>query len=180
MAKEGGKNGKSEGAAAKKPLLSEESRNALFAVIALAAVLLAGYVLFLSPPPDSPADGNEFYSRLVAADRVGFLYDVRGANAEQTSAIYQCGVDMISRGRFAGKALENIGCEDGGCIASSTDSNGTTRVSYEEARRMLSSMPYILIKAGEPSYQFFQRHMEITIGPENSGNVTCDISATEG
>lgn len=159
--------------------LSGRDRNALFAVLAVAALGAAAYVIFFSQPADNPADGSEFYARLTQADKVGFLYDVRGAQGDQVSAIYQCGVDMIGKGRFVGKEIENIGCEDGGCIGSITGMDGTSKVSYDEARRKLSSKPYILIKAGEPSYRFFERHMEISIGTGTPGNVSCDISASE-
>ncbi|MFA6490113.1 MAG: hypothetical protein WCT52_05545 [Candidatus Micrarchaeia archaeon] len=164
----------------KKPVISERGRNALFGVLAILAICAAAYVLFFSAPQDKEADGSGFYARLTSSDKVGLFYDVRGAQGEQASAIYQCGVDMIGKGRFAGKAIEVIACEDSGCIDSSTDRNGTTRISYDEARRKISGVPYIVINAGEPAYKFFERHMEITIGANVSGNVTCDISATEG
>ena len=167
-------------AAGKKPGLSERDRNMLLGALAVVAICAAAYVIFFSGVPDNPADGSEFYARLESSGSVGLLYDVRGAQPEQASAIYQCGVDMISKGRFAGKSLEIIACESGNCIDSSPDRNGTRSVTYDEAVRTVSAFPYILIKPGTPSYKFFQKHMEISIGQNVTGNVTCDISATEG
>lgn len=152
----------------------------VFSLPAFLSVMLLVYVLFFTTPQDKEADGSEFYARLQSAERAGILYDVRGAQGDQASAIYQCGVDMIGKGRFAGKPLEIIACEDGGCIDSSTDRNGTSGIQYGEARRKISAVPFILIKPGEPAYKFFERHMEISIGANVSGNVSCDISATEG
>ena len=178
--KPGAKPSAADAAPSKKPVISERGRNLLFAILALAALCAAAYVLFLSTPQDREADGSEFYARLQSAERAGILYDVRGAQGDQASAIYQCGVDMIGKGRFAGKPLEIIACEDSGCIDSSTDRNGTSGILYDDARRKISSVPFILIKSGAPSYKFFERHMEIAIGANVSGNVSCDISATEG
>ncbi len=166
--------------AAGKKGLSERDRNMLFSALAIVAICAVAYALFFSGASDNPADGSEFYARLESAGKVGLLYDVRGAQADQASAIYQCGVDIISKGRFAGKSLEIVACESGNCIDSSPDRNGTSSISYDEAVRRVSQFPYILIKPGTPSYKFFQRHMEISIGQNISGNVTCDISATEG
>ena len=143
------------------------------------ALFAASYVIFFPPSPDNEADGSEFYARMAAADKVGLLYDARVAQGDQASAIYQCGVDMISKGRFVGKELENAACGQDGCIDSITGMNGTSRISFDEAQRRMSSKPYILIKAGAPSYKFFNRHMEISIGEDASGNVSCDISAIE-
>jgi len=161
--------------------LSEKDRQLLFAALVVAALGAAAYAFFLSTPEDKLSDGNEFYRLLSASGSAGFLYDVRGADQEQAQAIYQCGVDIISKGRLAGKALDNIACDETGCIAASTASNGTSRLTFEQAKRRLSSAPYIQIGPDAvSSYRFFQRHMEIYIG-KNTGNATrCDISAIEG
>ena len=151
------------------------------AVFAAAALLLCALLLaYFLLPRDSPDDGRGFYSMLVSSGRVGLLYDVRGADgdAAQTAAIYQCGVDIISKGRFAGKTIVNIACDSESCLSVSTGSNGSNRMSFEQALRKFDGTPYILIRAGGPSYSFYQRHMEISIGKGQEG-VSCDISATE-
>ncbi|VVC02430.1 Uncharacterised protein [Candidatus Burarchaeum australiense] len=160
--------------------LSENDRKACFALLVVLALGASAYALLISGPSDSPSDGQSFYYLLKGAAQVGILYDVRGAGSSQVTAAYQCGVDMISRGRFAGKALENIACDESGCLSASTGTNGTNRMTYEQAIRKFASEPYILIKTGEaPSYQFFQRHMEITIGKGAGNGTQCDIAATE-
>ena len=160
--------------------ISERDRNAAFALLAIVALAAAAYVLFLSEPYDPPSsDGREFYAGLTSASRVGLLYDVRGADDAQASAIYQCGVDMISKGRFVGKSQQILACDNSGCISSSPDTNGTNRLTFEQAKKKASQMPYILIKPGQSGYAFFQRHMEIYIGKGAEGNATCDIAATE-
>ncbi len=164
----------------KKPGLSGRDRNALFAALAVIALSATAYVLLFSAPQDREADGSEFYARLQTASAVGFLYDVRDAQGDQASAIYQCGVDIIGKGRFAGKTIDIAACDGSGCIYSSTSQNGTSRISYGEARAKISTVPYISIKAGEPAYKFFERHMEISLGENAAGNVSCDISASEG
>jgi len=163
-----------------RPFLSERGKVLLFAALTLVALLLAAYIIFFPLLQDKAADGSEFYTRLQSADKVGILYDVRGAQGEQASAIYQCGVDMIGKGRFAGKSLEIIACEDNGCLSIATDVNGTNNLTFGEAKSKMSSMPYISISPGAPSYKFFERHMEISIGENVTGNSTCDISASEG
>jgi hypothetical protein len=160
--------------------ISEKQRQGAFALLALAAIAAAAYVVFLGPA-DNPSDGSEFYYLLKGSDRVGLLYDARGASQAQTTAIYQCGVDMISKGRFVGKTIENIACDDSGCLSASTASNGTSTLTYEQAAKKVSAMPYIIVKAGNASSSmFFQRHMEIVIGT-NLGNSSskCDIAAVE-
>ncbi len=160
--------------------LSENDRKAGFALLVLAALGAAAYVFFLSEPADLPSDGRELYYLLKNAGRAGILYDVRQGSEQQASAIYQCGVDIISKGRFAGIALENIACDESGCLSVSTERNGTSRMTYEQAKRKFSSIPYILIKpADSSSYQLFQRHMEISIGKNFTNASRCDISATE-
>ncbi|MCX8195167.1 MAG: hypothetical protein N3G22_03625 [Candidatus Micrarchaeota archaeon] len=161
--------------------LSEKQKQALFAILAMAALGAAAFVFFFAQEPDFPSDGSEFYHRLASSGRVGFLYDVRGADERQIQGIYQCGVDIISRGRVAGKVVENIACDEGGCLfASSEGGNRTSIMTFEQAIRRFSDAPYILIKGGErPSYQFFKRHMEIYIG-KGEWNGSCDISAKEG
>jgi len=170
---------KEQAASGKKPILSEGDRNALFAVLVVMAIGVASYALLFSAPADPEADGSEFYARLTASDTAGFLFDVRGANDAQASAIYQCGVDMISKGRFAGKALVNIGCSEEGCLATNTAANGSSKLTYDQALKKFTATPYILIKSGEPSYKFYQRHMEIAIGKNMTQNSTCDIEATK-
>jgi hypothetical protein len=160
--------------------LSENDRKAAFALLIILAVGASAYVFFIAGQQDSPSDGQNFYYLLKGAEKAGILYDVRGAGRMQVTAAYQCGVDMISKGRFAGKTLENIACDESGCLSASTGTNGTNRMTYEQAIRKFAAEPYIIIKTGEKSsYEFFQRHMEITIG-KNAGNETkCDIAATE-
>lgn len=160
--------------------LSENDRIAAFALLVLLAAGGAAYLFLFSEPSDLPSDGREFYYSLRAADKVGIIYDARGGTDAQVTSAYQCGVDIISKGRFVGKTLENIACDDTGCISAATTGNGTSRMTYDQAKKKLASAPYILIKTGEESsYQFFQRHMEIVIG-KSAGNATkCDIAATE-
>jgi len=153
--------------------LSERDRNAAVAVLAVAAIAMAAYAVFLSPKSDMPSDGSEFYSMLQSSDEVGIFYDVRGADPAQATAIYQCGVDIISKGRFAQKKLEVISCDDKECMTI------TETLGFEQARKKIGAVPYILIKPGDGAYSFFQRHMEIYIGKNATGNATCDISATE-
>ncbi len=164
--------------------VTESQKQMLFGLLAIAALGIAAYVLFLSEPADNPADGSAFYYKLSASDKVGIVYDVRGATDKQTSAIYQCGVDMISKGRFAGKTLYNIGCDSGGCVSTSTETNGSYKLTFEQAKKKVSEMPYFIIKGGaESSYNFFERHMEILVGKDYNAayNVTsCDISAKVG
>ncbi len=156
--------------------LSEKDRNAALAVLALAAIFVAGYVLFFFESDPRSADGSEFYALLTKSEKVGFIYDVRGAEPLQASAIYQCGVDMIYAGRFAGREITNIACDEEGCLSSAS---GSTKISFDQAKRQLSGSPYIQVKPGEPGYAFFQKHMEIYIGKNVTGNTTCDIAATE-
>ena len=50
---------------------------------------------------------------------------------------------------------------------------------FTEAKKAFSSMPYIYIVPGTGEPAFFLHHMEIHIPANITGNVTCDISATE-
>jgi hypothetical protein len=157
--------------------LPEGARNALFALLAIAAIGAAAYVFFILPSSDTPADGQEFLNLLVSSSQTGIIYDVReSVNDKQRTNIYQCGVDMIFKGRFVGKNLTVIACDIGGCLAS-LPSGASKQMTYEQAQKEVSSMPYFIIKAGKSSsHQFFRRHMEITLGPEIANWTGCDIS----
>ena len=161
--------------------ISDGSKGALFTILALLALgVLACVFLFPGPTDPSSPDGSDFYFALVGSNSVAIIYDVRKVESDpQQSAIYQCGVDMIYKGRFVGKSLSNIACEEGGCLYTTTGSNGSNRMSYDQAIKSMDGNPYILIKPGkEAGYAFFKRHMEIYIGVNASGT-KCDISATE-
>lgn len=153
--------------------LSEKDKKAAFAVLVVAAAAIAAYALLLMPKSDLPSDGSEFYGMLQNSDRVGIFYDVRGAGPEQATAIYQCGVDIIGKGRFAQKKLEVVSCNEMECVTIKET------LGFEQAMKKLDGMPYILIKPGNGSYSFFQRHMEIYIPDGGFGNTSCDISARE-
>jgi hypothetical protein len=177
------KNDKPKAAQVAKPLLSEADKRALFALLAVVALCAIAYAAFAASQQDPPSDGSDFYLLLLDSQKVGLLYDARSPQSDaQQSAIYQCGIDMISKGRFAGKEVVNIGCDAAGCLYTTTGQNGSSRMPFSEAqKRLYSEMPYILIKPGEGGYAFFKRHMEIYI----PANVTpaasyCDFSATEG
>lgn len=160
--------------------LSENDRQALFAALVVVAALAAAYAFFFAQPPDAESDGQEFYYFLSGSDSAGIIYDVRLAQPGQSTAIYQCGVDIISKGRLAGKKLSNIACDSEGCISVSTEGNGTQKMGFEQAKLKLAGVPYLLITASDaPGYKFFQRHMEIYIGKNASNATRCDIAATE-
>lgn len=161
--------------------LSEKDKNSIFAALAIVALAAAAYALFLSEPADAKADGGEFIGLLAASDSAGILYDVRGADDAQTSAIYQCGVDLISQGLFAGKTLVNIGCDPDTCLSATSGVNGSSTLTYEQARKKLLGMPYFLIKPSEASgFEFYQRHMEIGIGKNLAGASSCSIKVSAG
>ena len=161
--------------------LSDNNKQIALAVLAVLVIAVLAYALFIAPRPDLPtADASQFYTSLVNSSTVGLLLDVRGATTDaQKSAIYQCGVDMISKGRFAGKTLVNIACDSTGCISASSASNASSTLTFDQAQQEFGSVPYIYIRAGTGAPEFFTHHMEIYIPANITGNVTCDISATE-
>ncbi|MCX6770276.1 MAG: hypothetical protein NT051_06435 [Candidatus Micrarchaeota archaeon] len=160
--------------------LSEGGKQALFAALVAIALLLAAYAVFLMPASDPRSeDGSEFYFLLRDSPTVGMLYDAREVTSGQAQSIYQCGVEMISKGRFAGKSLLIVACDSTGCESMSTSTNGSNRMTFEQAGKEMTAMPYVLIKPGESGYAFYKRHMEISIGKNVTGNINCDISATE-
>jgi len=163
----------------KKPALTDKDKNTLLAALAIVALAAAAYVLFLSEPSDSPSDGFEFVGYLANAESAAFLYDTRGADDGQTQAIYQCGVDLISKGIVAGKNLVNIGCDADGCLSTTSTGNGSSSLTYEQAKKKVSPMPYILIKpAQQSSFSFYQRHMEIHIGKNITNASSCSIKVS--
>ena len=164
--------------------LTDGNRKILFAALAIIALGVIAYA-FLSAAPADPvsSDGSEFYHLLVSSPTSAILYDVRGVGSDaQQSAIYQCGVDMIYNGRFVGKTVSNIACDAKSCIYTTSGTNMTNYMSYDQAIKTLSGTPYILIKPGGASgYMFFQHHMEIYIAANATGTgAKCDLSATEG
>jgi len=156
---------------------SEKTKQLAFILLVLLTLGLLFYVFFLLPPQDEPSeDGKEFYEKLIQSQKVAILFDARGINSEHAGLIYQCGVDMIYKGRFVGKQLESIACDDSGCISAQLGSNYSIKMTFEQALKKASNSPYILIKPGDvSSYKFFKNHLEIQIAPAANG--TCDLVA---
>ena len=86
-------------------------------------------------------------------------------------------MNIISKGTFAGKALQTIACDSSGCLES-MGPNSATKMPYEQAKSAMASKPYILIDGGNQSgLHYFQRHLEITLGSGiSSQNANCSLS----
>jgi len=158
--------------------LSEKDRTYAFAALAIVALAAVAYVFFFSNSDSSVADAKPFYSLLLKSDKVGVIYDVRGTSDTQAQAIYQCGVNIISRGPFAGKELQIIGCNIDSCLSIIQGTNASSQMDYQSALSSLSGKPYVLVDgAAESSLKYFQRHLQITLGRNvTSAGANCSIA----
>ena len=153
--------------------LSERDRQAGFALLALLAVALVAYVVFLSPPADTLSDMDTFVGRVLGAPAVSLFFDMRSAPPADVSRIYQCGVDIAGGSLFGSKTVTTYACDANGCISANSASNGSSTLTYEQVIKKLSGSPYILVRGGAPSTKFFLNHAEITV--DGSFNASCRL-----
>jgi hypothetical protein len=153
--------------------ISERDRQAGFALLALLAVALVAYAVFLSPPADTPSDMDTFVGRVLGAPSVSLFFDMRDTPPSDVSRIYQCGVDIAGGKLFGSKTVTTYACDDKGCISANSASNGSSTLTYEQVQKKLSGSPYILVKGGAPSTKFFLNHAEITV--DSSFTASCKL-----
>lgn len=153
--------------------LSESDRQAGFALLAVAAIALVAYVVFLAPPSDTPSDMDTFVGRVLGAPSVSLFFDMRNTPPEAASKIYQCGVDIAGGSLFGSKKVTTYACDNSGCISANSASNGSTTLTYDQVQKKLLEAPYILVQGGTPSTKFFLHHAEITV--DESFNSSCKL-----
>ena len=154
--------------------LSEKNRQALFAALAVIALIAIVYVLTLPPKyADKESDMNTFVNNVLPASRVSFFFDARGANITSSRKIYQCGVDMISTKLFGSKIIDTYACDDNECLGVSSDVNGSVKLSYDEVQKKIVQTPFIVISKGALGTKFFDHHAEISL--DESFNSSCKL-----
>ncbi|MFA6907385.1 MAG: hypothetical protein WC263_01000 [Candidatus Micrarchaeia archaeon] len=154
--------------------LSERDRQAGFALLAILALGLVAYVVFLAPPADAPSDMDTFVGRVLGSKNVALLMDARGASQESKQIVFQCGVDIAGGSLFGSKVVTSYACDDkDGCISANSASNGSSALTYDTVLTKLRESPYIVVRAGAPSTAFFANHAEITV--DESFNASCKL-----
>ena len=153
--------------------LPERDRNALFALLALAAVAVAAYALLSAKPADQPSTLDAFVANAANSSQLGLFMDARGANATTARALYQCGTDLAGGKLFGSHIVETYGCDDTGCLHTSSAANGSDTPTYKQALASLGSMPYVEVEPGSPRTLFFANRIEIYI--DGSFNGSCRI-----
>ena len=68
--------------------LSERSRQALFALLAIFAIGLVSYVILFAEPKDTPADIDTFVGTVLGSPSVSLFFDMRDTAQDDTSRIY--------------------------------------------------------------------------------------------
>lgn len=153
--------------------LSERDRQAGMALLALLALALVAYVLFLAPPADTPSDMDTFVGRVLGASNVSLLMDARGASQESARIVFQCGVDIAGGSLFGSKTVATYACDSSGCISANSAHNGSSTLTYDQVQKSIRGAPYILVRSGEPSTKFFLNHAEITL--DSTFNSSCKL-----
>ncbi|MFA6327940.1 MAG: hypothetical protein WCY41_00675 [Candidatus Micrarchaeia archaeon] len=153
--------------------LSERDRRAGVALLAIAAIALVAYVAFFMPPADKPSDMDTFVGRVLGASNVSLLMDARGASQESAKIVFQCGVDIVGGQLFGSKTITTYACDDSGCISANSASNGSNTLTYDTVQKKLREAPYIVVRSGAPSTQFFENHAEIDV--DESFNASCKL-----
>ena len=167
------KSGGSKGTGFPSIRLTGRDRQAGFALLAIFAVALAAYALFLSPPADQPSDMDTFVGRALGANSVSLFLDARGASQESSRIVFQCGVDIAGGRLFGSKEVTTYACDNDGCMSANSASNGSSTLTYDTVQKKLGGTLYVLVRAGAPSTKFFQNHAEITI--DESFNSSCKL-----
>jgi hypothetical protein len=153
--------------------ISERDKQAAFALLVLLAAAVAAYALFFAEPAEKQSDLEGFVASAAASPKIGLFMDGREASAQEVISIGQCGTDLASGRLFGSHVVETYGCDNAGCISTSSEGNGSAKLTYEQARRKLREMPYVAISAGKPSTLFFERHIEIRL--DASYNASCRL-----
>ena len=154
--------------------ISENDKNTAFAVLALAAIAVALYAIFLAEPADiAKPDIEAFVNTASLSPKIGLLMDARGADTDTARLIYQCGTNLASGALYGSHIVETYGCDDTGCISTSSAQNGSTKLTYEQAKKKLRDIPYIGVALGKPKTLFFEKHVEIYL--DKSFNGSCKI-----
>jgi hypothetical protein len=153
--------------------LSQGDRQAGFAVLAIVAIALVAYVLFFTPPSDTPSDIDNFVGRVLGANNVSLLMDARGASLESSRIVFQCGVDIAGGQLFGSRTVTTYACDNDGCISANSASNGSSVLTYDQVQKNLLGSPYVLVRAGAPSTRFFLNHAEITL--DETFNASCKL-----
>ncbi len=153
--------------------ISEKDKQAAFALLVLSAAAFIAYALFIAEPADKPASLEAFVASAAASPKIGLFLDGRGASGQTVILIGQCGTDLASGRLLGSHVVETYGCDDNGCISTSSAGNGSSKMTYEQVRKKLREVPYVEISAGTPSTLFFERHMEIRL--DEGYNASCRI-----
>ncbi len=153
--------------------ISEKDKQAAFALLLIAAAAVVAYAVFFAEAPDSPSTIEGFVANAAARNNLGLFMDARGTDAPTARKIFQCGTDLAAGKFFGSHTVETFGCDDTGCLSASSAANGSSRLTYEQARGQLRNQPYVEVKAGAPSTLFFENHVEISL--DGSFNGTCRI-----
>lgn len=152
---------------------SERDRNALFALLVIAALAAAAYVLFFVQQTDRPSTLEGFVSNAANSSQLGLFMDARGADFATARVLYQCGTDLAGGKLFGSHIVETYGCDDTSCLHTSSTGNGSEGLTYDQTLSKLRSIPYVEVAQGSPRTLFFERHMEIYL--DSSFNGSCRI-----
>lgn len=153
--------------------LSERDRTAIFALLIIAAAAAGAYALLSSRPSDQPSTLDAFVAGAANSSQLGLFMDARGTDAATARVLYQCGTDLAGGKLFGSHTVETYGCDDTGCLHTSSAANGSDNPTYEQALSSLRSMPYVEVAQGSPKTLFFEHHIEIYL--DGSFNGSCRI-----
>ncbi|MCX8163407.1 MAG: hypothetical protein N3D10_02515 [Candidatus Micrarchaeota archaeon] len=153
-------------------------------LVALVIVLIIfGLALYYE---NTTTDPNKFLNNLYNSKKTAIIMDVSQSPKQQiTSAIMQCGVNLISGGFYAqtGKELEVYACDKNGCLQTKitdqvdkiVNSTNNTLISMDQVLAQIKNIPYIYIKYGpEQKFLTYPNYLEIIIN-EQSDPKNCQL-----
>ena len=134
---------------------------------------VAAYVLFFAQPSDQPSTLEGFVANAANSSQLGLFMDARGTDSATARVLYQCGTDLASGKLFGSHIVETYGCDDTGCLHTSSAANGSDNLTYGQSLSKLRSIPYVEVAQGSQRTLFFAHHMEIYL--DSGFNGSCRI-----
>ncbi len=144
---------------------------------ALILLLLLGGALLLVPlaqkePTAIPL--SEFISRLIGAEHVAIVMDIRGADEGTSQKILQCGVSLAGSPLFAGKDLANYACDGSGCVAGQGNSSQRT-IPFPSLEGELAGRTSFFIRPGTPQSAYYSNPDRAIISLDSSFLGECGL-----
>jgi len=109
--------------------------------------------------------------KLLNAENISLVMDVRNISQENRVSVFQCGVGFASSLASIGKNVTSFAIEEDGCYGP------MNHTSVEKCNELMHQGSYILLlKGGSPDAQYYEDHLLVSV-PENNTH-PCGVNIT--